>query len=106
MKIRIVRTWDEKDLGNGRWITRQSCPEDSENLSFMASVTYKLGFFLNGSNRYCKISVCDGMILSYNSKKELLESINNDAEGYRPTTLSEYTRMSKHLTPQCTEPNR
>jgi len=103
MKVKTIYTWEEKDLGNGRWITRQSSSPNSNNISFMCSVTYKLGFMITPrGNKYYKISVCDGMVIAYDSKEALINALNEDREGYRPTLPIEYSRMSEYLNLQCT----
>lgn len=86
--------------GCGQVVVRNSSPEDSTDLSFKASVSYKIGWMHapNGENHYFMISLTDGMITRCGpSLENLCNYFNNDAVGFRPLTKQELMDVMQHL---------
>lgn len=98
MKVRYV--WEQLDIRLGRYIVRQSSPKGSENVSFMCSVMYKIGFLAAHRNNRCLISITDGMVLSHADAKSLADHLNRDVHGFRPTTQKEVVSAIKYLKEQ------
>jgi len=75
-------------INGGQMIIRQSSTPGSKDVGFAASVAYKIGWTSRG-NTIMMISLSDGMCIDIPSIEKLCESLNTDAEGYRPMTLEE-----------------
>jgi hypothetical protein len=78
--------------GGGQMIIRNSSPVGSKNISFAASVAYKIGwlaFERSKKGRLVMISLTDGMISKPRSEKEMCEYLNYDECGFRPLTKEE-----------------
>ena len=96
--------WEEKDLKCGRYVCVESWPENSEDISGLCSVTYKIGYIVGSTRCMCLIAITDGMIISYkqhedtrNAKEKMLESFNTDDHGYRPLNQEQVMRRMEYL---------
>ena len=90
MKSKFV--FESSDFeGSGQMVVRQSSPLGTTNISFMASVSYKIGWKSqpHSPNTALKISLTDGMCREFESLEKLCENLNNDECGYRPMTVEE-----------------
>lgn len=75
--------------GSGQMVVRNSAPLGNDNISFLASVSYKVGYTYTKEFSVCAISLSDGMITGFGSGEQLCEHLNNDSWGYRPMTKQE-----------------
>ncbi len=97
--------WQEEDVKCGRYICRESYPEDCEDVSGLCSVTYKLGFISGSSSCMCLISISDGMVVQFSetekrerdAKHVFIGELNNDEHGYRPLTQKQILRRMDYL---------
>ena len=82
--------WEEKDIEAGRFLIKQSAPENFKDVGFAASVSFKIGFTTQGEQSYCLISIfTDGWVYMAGSKDKLAKYLNKCEDGYRPMTRSE-----------------
>lgn len=106
MKTRNI--WEVEDIDAGRYICRESWPEDSDDIGGLCSVTYKLGYLSRyGGSRasICKIAITDGLVVDFheskldegNAKQLMVKHLNNDVEGFRLLTDEQVMRRMKHL---------
>ena len=94
--------WEVDDIEPGQIVTRLTSPPNSDNLSFMASVSYKICWHGHGDKqKWAKVAVTDGMIFMYESKKRLIDALNTDDHGYRPILIDDYIRMMSYLRDQA-----
>jgi len=108
MKTRNI--WEVSDIQAGKFICRESWPEDSDDIRGLCSVTYKLGYS-NGGSAYCmcKVAITDGLVMEYpstvdhipeqrgNAREVLVEHLNSDHEGYRLLTNEQVMRRMEYL---------
>lgn len=83
----------------GQLIVRESSTPHSDDIGFMSSVSYKIGWIMHGDkpNSTCMISLTDGMIIDVGTVEKLCENLNNDQFGYRPLTVSEMKQITEYL---------
>lgn len=93
MKTRT--TFIEVDFkGYGQLIVRDSFPRGSKDYAFGISVAYKIGYVLTQTeNNAALISLSDGMVIGFESKRALVEHLNADEEGFRVLEIEEYVEM-------------
>lgn len=96
--------WEEKDINAGRYICRESWPEDSDDIGGLCSVTFKMGFITGASVCMCLVAITDGMVSHYpqygdkaNAITRLVEHLNSDKYGYRPLTHKQVMRRMEYL---------
>ena len=85
--------FEENDIKVGMYVVCNSYPKGSTNYDFATTVMYKIGWqYKNKTDKtqYCMISLSDGMITSYKTKKELINRLNS-AKGYRILSIIEMT---------------
>jgi hypothetical protein len=89
--MKVKHQFEPSDFeGGGQMIIRNSSPPKSKDLSFAASVAYKICWLSGRDERnYCLISLADGMIISGLTANRLCERLNEDEYGYRPMTKEE-----------------
>lgn len=90
--------WKEEDIKAGLLIIRESSPKDSENLSFAATVCFKIGYDNSHLKKYGKISfLTDGWYCPLTeTKAEYAKWLNEDCFGYRPLTIEETIKLLFH----------
>jgi len=82
-------TFEEDDIRSGMYLMRNYESEDND-YSYKMTLLYKVGFLdkekdkkkENDYNYCCLISMTDGWIIKFNSKKELVEHLNKAENGY------------------------
>ena len=91
MKIKITHTFEPEDFkGSGQMVIRNSCPVGSTDLSFAASVAYKVGWTTGkGPQKVTLISLADGMVCEFKNADDLCDHLNTDSHGFRPMTDDE-----------------
>jgi hypothetical protein len=97
MKTRIY--FEPEDFRSmGQMIIRQSSPIGSNDIGFMASVSYKIGWKSksSGPNGAVKISLSDGMCIEYETIEKLCEILNNDVQGFRPMSQDEIDKVMSY----------
>jgi len=98
MKIKTI--FEPKDFeGSGQAIVRNSFEPKSDNVSFGASVAYKIGYERkdSGTQRCLLISLSDGMTRGYASKQALCDHLNTDVVGFRVLAQYELEAITKHV---------
>jgi hypothetical protein len=76
--------WEAGDRVFGLFVidNRSTYPCSDEQLSFAASVTYKIGFICaKGGNEYTSTSIQDGMTLVIGDKQKIIEYLNKGSQG-------------------------
>ena len=97
------KVWTEEDINCGRYICRESYPEDTKDISGLCSVTFKLGFIGGASRCMCEIAITDGLVIKHeatenkNARQVLLERLNNDTHGYRLLNQNEIDKRIRYL---------
>ncbi len=97
----IKYEWEEADTTCGRYVSADSYPEDSEDISGLCSVTYKIGYIGGRSQCLCLISITDGLIMKYQGPGKgapinlLLAELNS--YGYHPINGEQLIRRIKYL---------
>ena len=76
-------------------IIRESSKPNSKDISFMSSVSYKIGWrsAKGGANIALKISLTDGMCVEFETIEKLCERLNSDSFGFRPMTPKEIEQV-------------
>jgi hypothetical protein len=83
--------FEEEDIEAGMYVICNSYPKESTNYEFATTVMYKIGWIYDKhQNKYCFISLADGMINVFENKKEMAERLNRD-KGYRVLNIIEMT---------------
>lgn len=99
MKTRTI--FEPSDFeGCGQLVVRNSSLADSMDLSYKASVSYKIGWIFepNGETHYFLISLTDGMLIKCGpSLENLCTYLNNDSIGYRPLSKQELMDVTQYL---------
>lgn len=107
----ITHHWEKKDLKFGSYLCQYTWSEDSDDISGLCSVTYKLGWKGGSRDCCCLISISDGMVLDFpktehkSGEEVLLEELNKNGNNYRPLTAKQVTRRINYLLKgvnQCT----
>ena len=84
--------------GSGQMIARNSSPPGSADISFLASVAYKIGWITqSGPNKIARVALTDGMIITYASEIALCAMLNDDPCGFRPMTNEEITAVAAYV---------
>lgn len=97
--------WEENDIKVGRYIIKESSTFGSTDISFAASVTYKIGFLTSRwgeRERYVRIAITDGMTSKGYTQQKLADILNENEAGFRPLTQSELIDIISHLEKQNT----
>ena len=95
MKARVM--FEPGDFkGCGQMIVRNHTPSGLIDLGFVTTVAYKIGF-IAGSDKLCKISLADGMVLIYTDEAALIDHLNSDPRGYRPMTNIECVAVAAEV---------
>ena len=96
--MKVTYKFEIEDIKVGKYFTRNSYRERSEP-SGMASVTYKVGYFSwrPKGQRYCLISISDGMVLGGKTKEQICAFMNSDRIGFRPTDREDLLAMVYYL---------
>ena len=88
----------------GRYICRESWPENSDDISGMCTVTYKIGYIGGSAFCMCLIAITDGMVVRFkedfdeaNAEEKMLKALNNDDQGYRPLNQEQVLRRMDEL---------
>ena len=93
MKNKIIWSANDIEKQHGILIIRESSPLGSTDIKFARTVTYKIGFSnqVSEKTRYGKISIfTDGWFCPIaNTAQEFADYLNNDEYGYRPLTKNE-----------------
>jgi len=80
--------------GSGQMIIRDSAEPGCANHTFMATVSYKIGYQHHvGPNTVFMVSMADGMCRAFPSTESMCESLNEDPVGYRPMTSQEIAQV-------------
>jgi len=96
-------TYEEDDIKPGMYLMRNSKSKEID-YSFDMTILYKVGFLdkekdrkkENDYNYYCLISMTDGWILKFNSKKELVEVLNKAENGYITISFEKLIKLLKN----------
>lgn len=91
MKMKII--FEEEDIEVGMYVICNSYPKESTNYEFATTVMYKIGWQYEketDKTQYCMISLTDGMIVPYKTKKDLINRLNSE-KGYRILNIIEIT---------------
>ncbi len=97
----IKHTWEESDINTGLWIASDNYPEDSDDISGLCSVTYKIGYIGGRSQCLCLISITDGLVMKFEGPgkkgpvKALIDEINE--YGYHPINYEQLLRRIEYL---------
>lgn len=86
--------------GSGQMIARNSSPPGSQDIGFLASVSYKLGWVAGsdiGPVRVARVALTDGMISTYENEKALCDMLNADPVGFRPMTKEEIAAVTAYV---------
>lgn len=85
--------------GGGQMVVRQTASRDCQDVSFLASVSYKVGWASAGAGKNLAIlvSLTDGMCCRFASLDLLVKHLNKDAAGYRPMTKTEITQVMSYV---------
>ena len=98
--------WAPEDIKAGRYIIRESSPQNNDNIRFACSVAYKIGFTFSPDpgkpNTFALVSITDGLISSIGSKQEMADELNNDKFGFRPLKQKDLLQCIAHLKSQNT----
>lgn len=96
------KVWKESDILIGMYITKNTSPKKSKNLSFAVTVTYKIGFsYYPEDKKYGLIScLTDGFYTPIaNNYQELVDYLNNsDNGGFRKVSMNRYIKLLKNTT--------
>ena len=85
--------FEEDDIKVGMYVICNSYPQGSTNYDFATTVMYKIGWKYDKpdeENKYCFISLSDGWVNVFKSKKEMVKHLNNE-KGYRILNIIEMT---------------
>lgn len=96
-------TYEEDDIQSGMYLIRNSKSKEID-YSFDMTNLYKVGYQdkekdkrkKDGYNYYCLISMTDGWIQKFNSKKELVEHLNKDENGYLIISYEKLIKLLKN----------
>jgi hypothetical protein len=84
--------------GSGQMVVRNSSPPGSADIAFLASVAYKIGWITqSGPNKIARVSLTDGMIITYESEIALCAMLNDDPCGFRPMTQKEIHAVTSYV---------
>lgn len=95
--------WEEADIQAGSMVCVNTWPEDTDDLSGLCSVTFKLGYVGGSSLKMCLISITDGLVMSIdhtdqlNAKQVLANEFNSDVWGYRLLTSEQIMKRMSYL---------
>lgn len=100
--MKVIYEWGSEDIQVGRYVICESSLAGSKNLSFAASVTYKIGFlsYEGSGKKYCMVSISDGMITEPETKDNLAAHFNEHGYKYRPVTQKELEAIIGYLESQ------
>lgn len=93
------KKWKKDDIFGGLYVIRESSSVGSTNLSFAATVVFKVGYDNYNIEKRYGLSNCltDGWYLPIgNSKQDIANHLNKDKDGYRKLTKEEYIAIIGH----------